>query len=272
MGLADFFVEREKLVFSFPSFLPSCNLEDESTSRRVDRGYERYEAKITMGKAKKISTNPKAAEARAAKADKKAATTTAADRAKEDAYWDAHANPIAKRDMKKEAAAAKAAEAAKKKAELAELKRAEEAAMASVGKKKVTAPKITKREIDTHNERQRLQYDQMDAEKRESLKKTIGVEKYERLLDERVDNRMETAMDARSLDDAVRQMGGIELEEVDRHPEKRAKALFAAYFERRLPEMKEEKPGLKLMAYKSKIFDEWQRSPENPRNTAGKSS
>jgi len=33
-----------------------------------------------------------------------------------------------------------------------------------------------------------------------------------------------------------------------------------------LPEMKEEKPGLKLMAYKSKIFDEWQKSPENPRN------
>jgi len=54
--------------------------------------------------------------------------------------------------------------------------------------------------------------------------------------------------------------------EVDRHPEKRAKAMFNAYFERRLPEMKEEKPGLKLMAYKSKIFDEWQKSPENPRN------
>ena len=36
----------------------------------------------------------------------------------------------------------------------------------------------------------------------------------------------------------------------DRHPEKRAKALFNQYFERRLPEMKEEKPGLKLMQYK----------------------
>mmetsp|Transcript_10286 Transcript_10286/g.28003 ORF Transcript_10286/g.28003 Transcript_10286/m.28003 type:complete len:226 (+) Transcript_10286:69-746(+) len=222
-----------------------------------------------MGKGKKISTNPKAESARAAKAEKKAATTSAADKAKEDAYWDAHANPVAKRDLKKEAAAAKAAEAAKKKAELAELKRAEEAAMASVGKKKVQAPKLTKREIDSHKEKQRLQYEQMDAEKRASLKKTIGVDTYERMLDERVDNRMESVMDARSLDEAVRQMGGVavdDMAEVDRHPERRAKALFAAYFERRLPELKEEKPGLKLMAYKARCFDEWQRSPENPRN------
>jgi hypothetical protein len=202
-------------------------------------------------------------------AEKKAATTSAADKAKEDAYWDAHANPVAKRDLKKEAAAAKAAEAAKKKAELAELKRAEEAAMASASKKKVQAPKLTKREIDSHKEKQRLQYEQMDAEKRASLKKTIGVDTYERMLDERVDNRMESVMDARSLDEAVRQMGGVavdDMAEVDRHPERRAKALFAAYFERRLPELKEEKPGLKLMAYKARCFDEWQRSPENPRN------
>jgi hypothetical protein len=223
-----------------------------------------------MGKGKKISTNPKAADARALKNEKKAAEASAADKAKDDAYWDAHANPVAKRDLKKEAAAAKAAEAARKKAELAELKRAEEAAMASMGKKKVQAPKLTKREIDSHKEMQQLQYEQMDAEKRAALKKTIGVDNYERLLDERVDNRMESVVDARSLDDAVRQMGGIELEDVDRHPERRAKALFAAYFERRLPEMKEEKPGLKLMAYKSKIFDEWQRSPENPRNACAK--
>ena len=139
--------------------------------------------------------------------------------------------------------------------------------MAKVGKKKVVAPKLTKREIDSYKEKQQQQYEQMDAEKKESMKKTIGVEKYERMLDEKVDNRTEALVDARSLDDAVRQMGGMELNgEADRHPEKRAKALFAAYFERRLPEMKEEKPGLKLMAYKSKIFDEWQRSPENPRN------
>lgn len=47
---------------------------------------------------------------------------------------------------------------------------------------------------------------------------------------------------------------------------RRAKALWNAFFEARLPEMKEEKPGLKLQQYKARIFDEWQRSKENPRN------
>ena len=68
-----------------------------------------------MGKGKKLSTNPKAADARAAKAEKKQDVASASAKAKEDAYWDAHANPVAKRDVKREAAAAKAAEAAKKK-------------------------------------------------------------------------------------------------------------------------------------------------------------
>ena len=108
-------------------------------------------------------------------------------------------------------------------------------------------------------------------------RKTVGVEQYEAMLDVRVDNKMEHVVEARTLDEAVRQMSGLGVNDdgagagagagaTDRHPEKRAKAMFNAYFERRLPEMKEEKPGLKLMAYKSKIFDEWQKSPENPRN------
>jgi len=76
---------------------------------------------------------------------------------------------------------------------------------------------------------------------------------------------------------------------------RRAKAAWEAYYEKMLPEMKEDKPGLKLMQYKSRIFEMWlvamhkqvtpfllivivsliplhdsfecrQRSPENPRN------
>jgi len=180
---------------------------------------------------------------------------------------------VNKRDVKKQAAAAAAEAAAAKKAELAALKRAEEAEMSKATKKKASsaAPKVTKREIDAHRMKMQEAYEAKGEEARMAARKEVGAEAYGALLEERVDNRA-VVEGARSLDEAVRQMGGLQVGdrgaggEVDRHPEKRAKAMFNAYFERRLPEMKEEKPGLKLMAYKSKIFDEWQKSPENPRN------
>ena len=42
--------------------------------------------------------------------------------------------------------------------------------------------------------------------------------------------------------------------------------MWEAFFEAMLPEMKQEKPGLRLMQYKSMIFELWQRSTQNPRN------
>eukprot|EP01041_Mallomonas_annulata_P001011 gene1011-1985_t len=52
----------------------------------------------------------------------------------------------------------------------------------------------------------------------------------------------------------------------DQHPEKRQKALYNAYYERMLPIMKVDYPGLKLSQYKERIFDSWKSSPENPAN------
>lgn len=54
---------------------------------------------------------------------------------------------------------------------------------------------------------------------------------------------------------------------VDLHPEKRMKAAFTAYEERRLKELKIEKPSLRLSQLKQMIFKEWQKSPENPLNS-----
>ena len=72
----------------------------------------------------------------------------------------------------------------------------------------------------------------------------------------------------RGLDAAVDLMSdainGVKL--ADDHPERRQKALYNAFFERQLPIMKEEQPGLKLSQYKERIFDLWKTSPENPRN------
>ena len=51
---------------------------------------------------------------------------------------------------------------------------------------------------------------------------------------------------------------------IDAHPEKRMKALHAAFEERRMKELTMEKPGLKRSQYKEMIFKEWLKSPENP--------
>ena len=45
-----------------------------------------------------------------------------------------------------------------------------------------------------------------------------------------------------------------------------SKALFKAYEERMMSQMKEDFPGLKLSQYKDKIFQKWKKSPENPAN------
>jgi murein DD-endopeptidase MepM/ murein hydrolase activator NlpD len=66
---------------------------------------------------------------------------------------------------------------------------------------------------------------------------------------------LENAIDALAV-------GGAGAE--DQHPEKRLKALYNAFFERNLPEMKESHPGLKLSQYKERIFEMWKTSPENP--------
>lgn len=55
-------------------------------------------------------------------------------------------------------------------------------------------------------------------------------------------------------------------DDYDKHPEKRMKAAYTAYEERRLKELKLENPSLRLSQLKQMIFKEWQKSPENPLN------
>ncbi|KAJ1980571.1 hypothetical protein H4R34_002410, partial [Dimargaris verticillata] len=56
--------------------------------------------------------------------------------------------------------------------------------------------------------------------------------------------------------------------EVDRHPERRHKAAYAAYEERELPILKQEYKGLRLTQLKQLLWKNWQKSPENPFNQA----
>ena len=55
-------------------------------------------------------------------------------------------------------------------------------------------------------------------------------------------------------------------EKVDRHPEKRLKAAYAAFEERELPRLKAENPNLRQSQVKQMLRKDWMKSPENPMN------
>lgn len=74
---------------------------------------------------------------------------------------------------------------------------------------------------------------------------------------------IDNALDALSLDG-----GATGSSAVDRHPERRFKAAFAAFEERRLAEMDDDgtSKGLRLNQRKDKIRKEFEKSPDNPFN------
>lgn len=71
--------------------------------------------------------------------------------------------------------------------------------------------------------------------------------------------------EARSLDAAL-DLLSVGDKELEKHPERRAKAAYKAFEELMLPQVKEDYPGLKLSQYKQKLSEMWRRSPDNPLN------
>jgi Coiled-coil domain-containing protein 124 /Oxs1 len=76
------------------------------------------------------------------------------------------------------------------------------------------------------------------------------------------------ALSASNIDDALDALslaaGGTDAEKkslagIDRHPERRQKAALAAFEDKRLPELRQEHPGLRLQQYKDLIFKEFQK-------------
>ena len=55
-------------------------------------------------------------------------------------------------------------------------------------------------------------------------------------------------------------------ESLEKHPEKRVKAAYAAYEEQRMAVLKAENPNLRLSQLKQMLKKDWMKSPENPMN------
>lgn len=181
--------------------------------------------------------NSKKAAGQARKADAAAKKSAAADaerEAAEAAKWDKGA----KSNAKKEAEAEKKAELARKKAEREALLAEEE--KNTPGR---SAPKNAKAAV---KKTRGLDLSQLDGDGGLPALSASGI-----------DNALD-ALSLTSKSDA----------KVDRHPERRFKAAYAQFEERRLQEMESDGTGqgLRLNQKKEKIKKEFERSPENPFN------
>ncbi|KAF3020570.1 hypothetical protein G7054_g11924 [Neopestalotiopsis clavispora] len=179
---------------------------------------------------KKAAGNAKKAEVAA----KKNAVEAQKKEAAEAADWDKGS----KNNSKKEAEAAKREEAARKKAEKAALEAEDDKNTPNKGgpKNAKTATKKTGRGT-------------LDLSQLDSALPTLN---------------------ASGIDNALDALGvaGNSKVDIDRHPERRFKAAYAAFEERRLEEMEKDGSGtgLRLNQKKDRIRKEFEKSPENPFN------
>jgi hypothetical protein len=102
------------------------------------------------------------------------------------------------------------------------------------------------------------------------VKKTKGLDLSQLDDDHSAGSRRAPTLNATGIDNALDALSLTtpESTKIDRHPERRFKAAYAAYEERRLKEMEEDGSGqgLRLNQKKEKIKKEFEKSDENPFN------
>ena len=219
---------------------------------------------------KKFGTNTKKEEARERKKQKKKDEKERKEKEAEDEYWREKDPKILEKQAEKKRKEREKEEKQREKQRLKEeLKKEEEEALNSKKKSKnqVSAPtrkqiqqyeeeriqKLLKEKEHKEDEKDHNPNDDIDVEK-EFVNENYG--KLEKKTDQGVD-----IIEATGLDSALQEMN---LEDYDRHPEKRMRQAWNDYFEKQLPIFKEQYPNLKRQQYIQMIQKEFKTSPDNP--------
>lgn len=210
---------------------------------------------------KKFQTeNTKAVQARTRKAEAKAAEKARMEKEKEDAAWEDNDKHIAKKQQRKEDKEKKRQENLARKNESKKMLEEEEVS----SKGKTTKPaKLTRAEIAANR---------LAAEKAEAAACKAKVQTHlDTKLEENVniaaaEAKAEGIEEARNVEDAIAVLSVNEGAPVDKHPEKRMKAAYAAFEEVNLPRLKAENPNLRLSQLKQMLKKDWMKSPDNPLN------
>ncbi|ORY80451.1 hypothetical protein BCR37DRAFT_403090 [Protomyces lactucae-debilis] len=191
--------------------------------------------------------NPKKrAEKAEAASGKKNAAESVKKAAQEDEQWSKGAKGTSKADKDAE----KRAEQLRKKEEKAKLE-AEEA------KSLPSKPTAAARGADKAAARKTGKIDDFMKDAGLSTAKAPGLSA----------TNIDDALDALTLSSkANKGSKGLSASDIDRHPERRFKAAYAAFEERRIAEMKAEKSGLRLQQMKDVAYKEFSKHPDNPFN------
>lgn len=187
---------------------------------------------------KKAAGNAKKAEVAA----NKAAQAQAAAEANESASW----AEGAKSNKKQQDAEAKRAEAERKKAEKAALLAEEEANQPSKPKNTKSAQKKNDKPVSRKLDLGQLE----DGGSGSAAGSSINA------------SGIDNALDALAL------TGSSNNDKVEKHPERRFKAAYAAFEAKRLPEIEEENPGLRKNQRVAQARKEFEKHPDNPFNQA----
>ncbi|KAJ5259384.1 Coiled-coil domain-containing protein [Penicillium angulare] len=191
-----------------------------------------------MGGKKAGGENSKKAAGNARKADAANSKKAAEDQKRsveEEKQW----GKGSKSNAKKDDAEAKKQEAARKKAERDAMLAEEEASQPSKAK---------------------------GAGAKTAQKKTRGLDLSQ--LDDEPGNKKASALNATGIDNALDALSltSKDTSKVEKHPERRFKAAYAAFEARRLPEIEEENPGLRRQQRMDVCRKEFEKSEENPFN------
>merc|ERR1711865_62105 len=191
----------------------------------------------------------------------------------EDEYWDGvkQEEHGGKKNKKKEEKGASKEDKDAKRAEARQLAKQEELEMLNYGKKAASkkkpgaAKKVTKQQLEQRAEKKKEQEAQLVEQQKQEAKNITTEDEYASIVDQKIDNRS-TDISAQNIDDAVAAAADLNLEDAPKERQIGQKAAFSAYEEAQMPIMKSDFPGLKRSQYKEKIFQQWQKAPENPRN------
>lgn len=224
---------------------------------------------------KKFGINSKAEASREREANAKQAKKAADAKAKEDAKWTDHDPKREEKQRKAAEEARKRDELAKKRLEAREQLRAEEAEI----KGKPTNTKMTLAERQRIRDADKRHADLQRAQREAEAARIVHVDP-DAPIPENLNRSVVHVVDARSVDSALAQFDQVSDDNADvgdngggaattstlddRHPEKRMKAAFKAFEEKHLQRLRDENPSLRLQQVKNMLWDDWQKSPDNP--------
>lgn len=203
--------------------------------------------------------NTKSSAARARKAEAKAVADAKRQQELEDAYWKDDDKHVMRKEQRKEEKEKRRLEQLEKKKELQRLLEEEDSKLKGKAVKPIAPTKVTRAQIEDTLKKEHTQHSkEQEVEKTKSHLEVPLEENINRLVLE------EGAVEARTIEEAIAVLSTSE--ELDRHPERRMKAAYAAFEEVNLPRLKNENPNMRLSQLKQLLKKEWMKSPENPMN------